>query len=197
MKLTVFQAGKGDCLLLTGKDGKNILVDGGMRADYRTHVAAALGELGAANGRLDLVYVSHIDQDHISGVLQLMDDLVEWKVFDFQRGRGNDRFPEPERPRPPKVANLWHNAFHEQVPDNSGEIENMLAARASVLSASTDSSLQQLAPLDRELATSISDGIRALAPRRRGAARDPAQQAVRQPVGARARAARRRSSSAR
>ena len=36
MKIRVFQAGKGDCLLLTGNDGTRILVDGGMRADYRT-----------------------------------------------------------------------------------------------------------------------------------------------------------------
>jgi hypothetical protein len=31
MKLTVFQAAQGDCLLITGQDGKHILADGGMK----------------------------------------------------------------------------------------------------------------------------------------------------------------------
>jgi len=159
VKLTVFQAGKGDCLLLTGRDGTNVLIDGGMRDAYQTHVAPALGRLADEDKRLDLVYLSHIDRDHISGVLQLLDDTLDWRVFDFQRGRGNDRFPEPERPRPPNIANLWHNAFHEQVQENTGEIEDLLAARAAILAASNDRGLQELAPFDRELATSISEGL--------------------------------------
>lgn len=76
MKLRVFQSDKGDCLLLTSKDGKRILADGGMRSSYRAHVAPAMGQLQSAGEQLDLLYVSHIDRDHISGVLQLLDDLV-------------------------------------------------------------------------------------------------------------------------
>jgi hypothetical protein len=159
VKLTVFQAGKGDCLLLTGRDGANVLIDGGMREDYRRHVAGALGRLGEGDQRLELVYLSHIDQDHISGVLQLLDDVVAWRVFDFQRSRGNTRFAEPERPRPPAIANLWHNGFRDQVRDNSGEIEDLLAARAAILAASDDPVLQALAPAQRVLATSIREGL--------------------------------------
>ena len=40
---------------------------------YREHVAAALGKLRKANKKIDLVYVSHIDQDHIGGVLAMLD----------------------------------------------------------------------------------------------------------------------------
>ena len=64
-----------------------------------------------------------------------MDDLVAWRVFDFQRESGNREYPEPESPRPPEVRDLWHNAFHELVTANRGEIEQAIAARASVLSA--------------------------------------------------------------
>ena len=74
MRLDVFQAGKGDCLLLTAKDGTRVLVDGGMRDDYRKHVAPALARLRRDDSALDLVYLSHIDRDHISGIPQLMDD---------------------------------------------------------------------------------------------------------------------------
>ena len=70
MKLTVFQSEKGDCLLLTSQNARRrILVDGGMRASYQTFVAPALGDLASRGEALDLVYVSHIDQDHIAGVL--------------------------------------------------------------------------------------------------------------------------------
>jgi beta-lactamase superfamily II metal-dependent hydrolase len=131
MNLTVFQSGEGDCLLLTGKDGKRLLADGGMNPAYRDHVAAALSDLK----KLDVVYVSHIDSDHISGVLQMMDDLVEWRVFDFKSKQGGAKPKQPKFPRPPKILNIWHNAFHDQVGDNAGEIENMLAANAVILSA--------------------------------------------------------------
>lgn len=159
MRLTVFQAGKGDCLLLAGRDGTNVLVDGGMRDAYRAHVAEALGRLAAAGEHLELVYLSHTDRDHISGVLQLLDDVVAWRVLDFQREGGNAGFPEPGRPRPPRIANIWHNGFHDQVGANRGEIEDLLAARAPILAASDDPEIPPLARFDRELQTSIGEGI--------------------------------------
>ena len=74
MKLTVFRSEKGDCLLLTSKNGKRMLIDGGMEKSYENHVAPELGRLRDANKKVDLVYVSHIDRDHISGVLRMLDD---------------------------------------------------------------------------------------------------------------------------
>jgi hypothetical protein len=159
VKLTVFQAGKGDCLLLRAGDGTNILIDGGMYDAYKEHVAPTLGALHASGGELDLLYVSHIDQDHISGVLVLFKDELDWRVVEYQRRNGNDHVSSPERPRPPKVNHLWHNAFHEQVSANAGEIEELLAAEAPVLEASESASLRKEAPVYRELATSISEGI--------------------------------------
>ncbi|MCH9649820.1 MAG: hypothetical protein K0U98_16400 [Deltaproteobacteria bacterium] len=133
MKITLFQASQGDCLLLTGKDGTNVLVDGGLAGSYRAHVAPTLGEMARAGQVLDLVYVSHIDQDHISGVLRMVDDLVDWKVFEFQRQNGNDRFPKPRAPRPPEIRAIWHNAFHDQVDANVGAIGDQLVAGAKTL----------------------------------------------------------------
>ncbi|MEJ7792230.1 MAG: MBL fold metallo-hydrolase [Gaiellaceae bacterium] len=159
MKLRVFQAGKGDCLLITADDGKRVLVDGGMRADYREHVAPYLARLRQRDIALDLVYVSHIDRDHISGVLQLMDDLVAWRVFDYQRGTGNHDYPEPENARPPEIRDLWHNAFGELVSENDGAIEGRLDASASLLASADDQPTRSLAAAHRELATSIAEGI--------------------------------------
>jgi beta-lactamase superfamily II metal-dependent hydrolase len=160
MKLKVFQSGKGDCLLLTSKDGHHMLVDGGMPAAYAEHVAPALGALLTAGERLDLVYVSHIDQDHIGGILRLFDDAVAWKVFDFQTGNGNAAFPPPDRPRPPAVGKVWHNAFAEQIGKNAGAIGNLLAASSAALSAADEEDLTETALRHAELATSVNEAIR-------------------------------------
>ena len=104
MKLTVFQADKGDCLLLESAGGKRILIDGGTSSSFKTHVAPALGKLRDAGQALDLVYLSHIDDDHIGGVLALFDAEIAWRVHEFQLRTGNDHHPEPKVPRPPVVA---------------------------------------------------------------------------------------------
>jgi Metallo-beta-lactamase superfamily len=158
VRIDVFQSDKGDCLLISARDGTRVLADAGMSSSYSEHVAPALGRIAAKGGELDLVYVSHIDRDHIGGVLRLMEDHVEWRVRDFQRESGNDRFPDPPRPRPPKVNRLWHNAFHDMVPDNSGPIEETLAATAALLEAG-EGEERSVAERQRELATSVGDGI--------------------------------------
>jgi beta-lactamase superfamily II metal-dependent hydrolase len=159
VKLTVFQADKGDCLLLTGKDGTTILVDGGMRASYLEHVAPELSKL---NGDIDLLYVSHIDQDHIAGVLQLLNDAVEWRVFDFQtRQANNPDAKKPKHPRPPEIKRIWHNAFHDQVGKNNAKrVEDALAASAAVLEGSPREADLSEAAFRRELATSVDEAIR-------------------------------------
>ena len=104
MKITVFQSDKGDSLLLTGEDAngkrKHVLVDGGMSDSYSKHVSPALAKMRKDDEALDVVYVSHIDQDHISGVLQMVDDEVEWRVHDFQVESGNTKKKAPSRQAP-------------------------------------------------------------------------------------------------
>jgi beta-lactamase superfamily II metal-dependent hydrolase len=160
MKLTVFQSEKGDCMLLTGADGRHMLVDGGMRTSYTGHVAPALGQLRDNGEALDVVYVSHIDQDHISGVLQMMDDEVDWRIHDYQVKNDNPRHKEPGSPRPPRVKAIWHNSFHDQIEKNAGEIEEMLAASAAILSGSANSVVRALASAENELVTSIAEAIK-------------------------------------
>jgi hypothetical protein len=160
MKLTIFQAAEGDCLLVTGRDGKNMLVDGGMIGSYRNHVAPTLGALRAQGRKLDLVYVSHIDEDHIAGVLRLVEDLVDWRVHDFKIAHGQPGHPAPRSVRPPEIAGIWHNSFHAQVGDNAGPIESALAATASVLSGADDPTLREAAEEHRALATSTTQALK-------------------------------------
>lgn len=143
MNIKVFQSGKGDCILITSNN-KNVLVDGGVSDAYTTYVSEELSKLKKAKIAIDLACVSHIDDDHIGGFLKMIEDLVDWRVFDFQKKNGNNKVKEPTSFRPPEIKEIWHNAFHDVVSDNKGEIENMLAASANILSASTNPILQQM-----------------------------------------------------
>lgn len=167
MKIRVFQSDKGDCLLLTSKDGRHILADGGMKSSFIKHVAPFLGKMRDKNEQLDLIYVSHIDQDHISGVLRMMDDAMAWKIHKFQIAQGNANHKMPKAPRPPEVKSIWHNSFHEQIGENSGPIEEMLAANAAVLSLRSESWAQTVIEEYTDIATSKREA--ALLSRRIGA----------------------------
>jgi beta-lactamase superfamily II metal-dependent hydrolase len=161
MKLTAFQSDKGDCLLLETASGKNrMLVDGGMRRAYGVHAAPALGALRKAKKKLDIVYVSHIDQDHISGILQMLDDEAAWRVHEHQIKAGNAKHPQPQAPRPPEIGKLYHNSFHDQVGKNSGKIEEMLAATSQFLSGAAHPWLREVAEARAEIVTSIPEAIR-------------------------------------
>lgn len=159
MKLTVFQSDKGDCLLLTGADGRHVLVDGGMSDSYTKHVSPALELLRKGGEALEVVYVSHIDQDHISGVLQLLEDEAEWRAFDHHQRRG-DTVKRPAVPRPPVIKGIFHNAFRDQVEGNTGSIRSLLAASAASLLQTGVPSLAHPAEEMEKIATSIPEALR-------------------------------------
>jgi len=159
MKLRIFQSDKGDCLLLQSEDGKNVLCDGGMSRSYRAHVRHILPSLIDDSGKLDFVYVSHIDQDHISGVLQLLNDALDWKVFDHHQAIGNSDVREPEYPRPPAIGGLWHNSFRDQVGSNAGPIGDLLAASVPVLYGSSVPELVHMARMAENIANSIPEAL--------------------------------------
>ncbi len=159
MKLQIFQSDKGDCLLLESRDGHRILCDGGMYTAMKKHVRDILGELHESGGTIDYVYVSHIDQDHISGVLQLLRDELDWRVFDFHHENGTPT-KAPKVPRPPEITGgIWHNSFFDQVEKNTGKIADMLAASAPVLLATGVPELREIGEEVYNIATSIPEAI--------------------------------------
>ena len=157
MRLRVFKADKGDALLLTSKNGKkNMMIDGGMGGAYREHCAKVISKLK----KLDVVYVSHIDRDHVEGVYQMLDDAVAWRVHEFLKEHGNPNHKRPKDPKPPPITKFWQNNFHEQVDDNGGEIEDMLASQAYTLSAHANPGIREIAAEQQELAQSVGDALR-------------------------------------
>ncbi|MBM3812053.1 MAG: hypothetical protein FJW20_10525 [Acidimicrobiia bacterium] len=159
MKLRVFQSDKGDCVLVESSTGFRLLADGGMRSSYKAHVAESMGEIREENGKLDLVCISHIDRDHIWGILQMLDDEVAWRVHEFQQANGNPGHKKPKAPRPPKIDKIWHNGFSQMVDDNKGKLKNMLSQSAEILSASAAPEMLDLSAHHAELAASVGDAV--------------------------------------
>lgn len=158
MKITLLPSGKGDCLLLEA-GAVSILADGGMPDAYAAEARGFLGKWAEDTGKhLDLVYVSHVDQDHIAGVLQLLEDTVLWRVYDHKHGHGLPA-TKPSFRKPPEVKRIWHNAFKTMV-DESEAIGSVLASRANSLSSSSTPTLLRLADAFRSVANSIPEAIK-------------------------------------
>jgi hypothetical protein len=127
----MYHAGDGDCLLISDDAGtRHLLVDGGRKGTFESHTSPDLTmEL------IDVVCVSHIDDDHISGILRLFDDEVDWRRHKFAKSRGRPT-KEPSRPQPPKVKEVWHNALFGLLGDDlEVRAQNALTTSANLLRA--------------------------------------------------------------
>lgn len=78
MKIEMLPAFYGDCILINFKDqneiSRNILIDGGIRRTYRTVLKKRLKKIIDNNENIDLLVVTHIDDDHIGGIIKLFED---------------------------------------------------------------------------------------------------------------------------
>jgi ribonuclease BN (tRNA processing enzyme) len=68
MKIKFLKAGSGDCILIH-TNGQNILIDGGDNSDI---LFQQIDEIYNNGKVLDLLVITHHDQDHIKGVLELL-----------------------------------------------------------------------------------------------------------------------------
>jgi beta-lactamase superfamily II metal-dependent hydrolase len=158
MRLTVLRAGQGDCLLLEGATKGRILVDAGVPDAYREFIRPLMGQLRDDGKDLDVVYVSHIDEDHIGGVLEMLNDEMLWRVHEFKL-TSRQKTKVPDRPRPARIKKIWHNAFKEQLGDHLDPIEDTLAAMAPILSGTDSPALRKVAEAINGLGTSVPQAI--------------------------------------
>jgi hypothetical protein len=104
--LDVLRAHKGDCLMLhfgAEDDPHMILIDGGPSDVYRPQLKHRINRIRKARELeqkdplpIDVVLVSHTDDDHIRGILELTADQLS------------------NNPDPPLwVSSLWHNTFDD------------------------------------------------------------------------------------
>ncbi len=80
LRLEMLPAGSGDCLWLEyGEPGKThiVLIDGGVKdtvAPLAARLQEAMQERRSSSLHIDLLVVTHIDNDHINGILKLLEE---------------------------------------------------------------------------------------------------------------------------
>jgi len=122
--LEVLPAQEGDCLLLhwgTQAKPRLAVIDGGPGRVYentlKPRLEAIAAKRNAAPLPIDLVMVSHVDNDHIVGIKKLFRDLkkdIEDETADEDRSF--------------KVERLWHNTFNDVLGDSIDKYYKTLTA---------------------------------------------------------------------
>ncbi len=129
--LEALQAKHGDALLLHyGPDDQPglVIIDGGPTGVFRAVLASRLAGLAQERGgtlQVRLMMVSHIDDDHVQGILDLTEELAEAK---------KDQRPPPLNLR---VQTLWHNTFDDLLGTEADALAAPLATAAQSASAGT------------------------------------------------------------
>ena len=116
--LDVRRARKGDCLLLhtgTKKRPGLVMIDGGPPSVYLPHLKPRIDAIRKARKLkdeeslpVDALMVSHVDDDHIRGILEL--------------GKAESERKQAHQPQTLNVLSLWHNSFDEVIKHNTKEI---------------------------------------------------------------------------
>lgn len=113
--LHVIQAEFGDCLLLeygTDADRHFILIDGGPPANFDNHLRQVLQDkVVPAGGKIERVVLSHVDNDHIIGLVDLFTELNSEQVN--------------AQPALVNLGGLWHNSFQRTI-DLNGDLQPRL-----------------------------------------------------------------------
>jgi hypothetical protein len=154
--LEALEAKHGDALILYhGKDNDTsiVIIDGGPHKVYRQSLRKRLESLRPEGKHLHipLMMLSHLDEDHIQGLVDLTDELVEMS---------NDPENLPEDllntnvAVPYNIDAAWYNGF-DKILENKDEELKSLAASA-VTPPDPDDSVR---PLSEAIAASVRQGI--------------------------------------
>jgi hypothetical protein len=129
--LDVLPARKGDCLMLhygSADEPRLMLIDGGPSNVYKPHLKPRLLKIHESRGLqeedplpVDVVMVSHLDDDHIKGILDLTRE---------QRSDPDIRL---------EVDSLWHNSFDDLLKTRPTELKVEAGFGAAAFESTGDS----------------------------------------------------------
>jgi beta-lactamase superfamily II metal-dependent hydrolase len=128
------QAKHGDSLLLRYDhqgDTRLWVIDGGPRGIFNDRLQPRLEELRGDDEslRIDLAMVSHVDDDHIAGMVEMTRQLV--------------RLKDAGKPLPLDIQRFWHNGFREIV--GGGDLAAIRPAAAAASLAAANDNLDEIA----------------------------------------------------
>lgn len=140
--LDVRRAGKGDCLLLhfgtKAKPGL-MLIDGGFKQVWKPHLKPRLLQIRKARGLaddeplpVDVMMLSHVDADHIQGLLELTEEEIEA----LDSPAGNLLL---------SVASLWHNSFSALIGQKPVTVEAAFGTASTARALPSDRDIDRIA----------------------------------------------------
>jgi beta-lactamase superfamily II metal-dependent hydrolase len=153
--LDVRRARKGDCLLVhfgTKSDPGLVVIDGGPSQVYKPQLRPRLAQIRKARGLgasdaldVDLLMVSHIDDDHIKGVVELTKELVEAE--------------DSSQALPFNVLGVWHNSFDDLLKTTPKELLSAVTAAFGPAALSGEPDTEGLDPGAAMVLASVDQGI--------------------------------------
>jgi beta-lactamase superfamily II metal-dependent hydrolase len=93
MKIKIFPASYGDALLVSIENHYHLLIDGGLGETYKEHIKPYLLDLKDKGQILSKVIVTHLDSDHIAGIIAFLE----------QNGSSSE-------PNIIPIKEIWHNS---------------------------------------------------------------------------------------
>lgn len=154
--LDVLPARKGDCLIVhygTPEQPGLVLIDGGPAQVYQPHLKPRLEQIRHARGLeptqslpVDVLMVSHIDDDHINGVLELTKELVNAQ---------DDR-----RPLPLRIRSFWYNTFDDILGNDPQELRGAVTAQFGPAALAGEPDTEGLDAAAALVLASVGQGVR-------------------------------------
>ncbi len=143
--LEALRAKHGDALLLhygPADNPKLIVIDGGPGGVYKDTLSPRLMAIKGDEDKLKikLVMVSHIDDDHVNGILQCFKEIDDWE--------------SRQKSHPFEIAELWHNSFDDIIGNDADELTASLKSAATA--ASKDQPIPANLPISREAALVVA-----------------------------------------
>jgi len=157
--LEALEARHGDALVLYhGKDDGDmsiVVIDGGPHKVYRQSLRKRLESLRPEGEDLHipLMMVSHLDEDHIQGLVDLTAELVEMQ--DDPQNLPDDLL-NANVALPYRIDAVWYNGF-DKILENTDQDLKSLAASAVIQPGGPDDSVR---PLAEAIAASVGQGLK-------------------------------------
>jgi beta-lactamase superfamily II metal-dependent hydrolase len=138
--LKIFPAINGDAMLLSIA-GFNLLIDSGYVETYSQYVKPSLIEIQAGGGKLDLMVITHIDADHISGAIKFLTEQLQAPII--------------------SVENIWHNSYRHLSKFTSSTVINSFDGK-DVETLPVKSIIKHEQQKDKEISASQGSSLAAL-----------------------------------
>jgi hypothetical protein len=155
LSFDVRRARKGDCSILhfgTPDEPGLVLTDGGPSQVWKPQLKPRLAQIREARNvdddqplPVDLMMLSHIDDDHINGILELTGELIT--------------AADAGEPLPLKIRQLWHNSFDDIIGDTPEELLASVTAAYGAAGLNGELDSEGFAAATAQVLASVEQGI--------------------------------------